>query len=180
MTVWAVFLLSLVSKAVEPHATVTWMLPVIGEGANTCIHFPVKLGQMASPHLISTKTHFIKARTVAPSHYGNRWPSQKESMCVSRMSIVVKPCCWWRWETCSVCPSDGLRHRGQAELGPRGLELCTAALILYRRGPGRHRGIPTGALAGGSACARVLVPSGKHGAADAFLPQCQDHRLAWP
>lgn len=76
-----------------------------------------------------------------------------------------------------MCPSDGLRHRGQAELGPRGLELRTA-LILYRRGPGRHRGIPAGALAGGPACAHVLVTSGKHGAADAFLPQCQDHRLA--
>lgn len=97
-TVWAVhegccffsfFFKLYVRKASAPHATVIWMLLVMGEDANTCINLSVKVGWTPSSQLISANACTIKARSVAPGRYGNRWPPQKESMCV-----VNEHCCW--------------------------------------------------------------------------------------
>ena len=166
------------------HRPVTCMLPVIGNVANTCINLPVKREQSPSARVISTNTAntcTIKARTAAPGHYGNRSPGEKRihrfqewapllSRTAAESHLDRKP-------HPALCPSDGLRDWGQAEPGPRGLGLH-GALVLPRRGPGCHRGIPAGALAGGAACTAAFVASGKHGPADAFPAEHQDLRLA--
>lgn len=169
-------------KAAKPHATVSCMLRVTGEGANTCINLPVKLGQPPSPQLISTNT----ANTYHKSSDGcsrSLWKSVaferihgfQEWAPLLRLTAAERlP---WQKRRPPLCPSDGLCDWGQAELGPGGLGLHSA-LVLSWRGPGCHRGIPAGALSGGPACTAAFLTSGKHGPADAFPPEHQDHRLA--
>lgn len=79
----------------KPKSTVTWMLPVIDEDANTCINLPVKLGQTPSTQLISKNTEntrVIKARTGAPGVIMEiDGLCGKGPTCTSRMGPIVEP-----------------------------------------------------------------------------------------
>lgn len=80
----------------------------------------------------------------------------------------------------ALCLSDGICDWDQAEWRSGGLGR-SGSLLLPWGGPGGHRGVPAGALAGGPACAHACVASNHHGATNAHTlpPEHQDHRLVW-